>query len=135
MNVYEYIAHRNPSGSRQVISSYDIRPSNNTNELSRQLGFCVARGGQSALDKVAKIHPDYNLIEEQVKASIVPEKNSHSNSCGCGGCSAAFNNANGQEMKADVKSRLSGEKTSLTELMVVGSLGLIGLALVLKLMK
>lgn len=131
MNLYEYTASGNPSGARQVVSSYGIHPSHDPLELSRQLGFCVAKGRQEALDRVASVHPDYKLIEQKVKASIVPEKKEHSNACGCGGsCGSGFSNANGQEMKADVKSRI--EKPSVTEMWATGGLILLGLAIVLK---
>jgi hypothetical protein len=138
MNLFEYTAYKNPNGASRLLHSEGIRPADDKLGLSRQLGMYVSRGGQNALDKVTDIHPDFKLIEAKVKASIVPEKKEHSNACGCtsncSGNGSGFSSANGQDIKADVKSRLS-EKPTLTEVIVTGGIVLIGLALVLKLMK
>jgi len=126
ISIYEYTAFNDRYGASDIVRSYGVQPSNNPLELSQQLAFCVSKGGKEALDKVAKIHPDFNLIKSKVKESE-PEKPTHSNACGCN----SFSGVDGQNAKAEVKSRL----TDKTELLITGGIVLIGLAMVLKLMK
>ncbi len=140
MNIYEYTAVKNPRGASEIVASYRMRPARDPRGLSAQLAMCVARGGKDALNSVAKAHPDFDLIksniEEVTPTTVVVEekKESFSNACGCSSCSGQsnFSNANGQDLKSDVNSRL---KSTSTDTIVNFGFVLIGLVIVLKLIK
>lgn len=128
MNLYLYTSLNNRRGAESVIQSYGGTPAPNPHELAQQLAFCVRKDGQNALDKIANVHPDKELIESKFKSEVPLIKETHSNACGCG---SNFSGVDGQNAKAEVKSRL----TDKTELLITGGIVLIGLAMVLKLMK
>lgn len=139
MNIYQYTAFQNPQGASRVIGSYGLQPSRDPRQLGYQLAYVVAKGGEPALVEVAKIHPDFALIQENVepKAPLLEllEKKTEktpANTCGCHSNANGFFNANGATMKSEVSGRLN---PNLSEIIVTGGIALIGLALVLKLMK
>lgn len=126
MTLYDYVAYSNPAGANEVVRYYGWQPSRDPRVTAKQLAHCVAVKKDEALNMIAKVHPDFALIESQIEKP----RESFSNSCGCSSCNG-FSNANGQDMKSDVKGRL----TDKTELLITGGIVLIGLAMVLKLMK
>lgn len=124
MTLYDYVAYSNPSGANDVVRYYGLQPSRDPKVTAKNLAYCVSQRREEALNMIAKVHPDFALIESQIEKP----KETHSNACGC---SSGYNNANGQDMKSDVKSRFSDK----SELLITGGIVLIGLAMVLKLMK
>lgn len=126
MTLYDYVAYGNPKGASDVVRYHGLRPTGDPKITAKQLAVCVAGRGQEALEKVMENHPDVGYFSEKIK----PVEVSHSSACGCNS-ENGFSNANGQDMKSDVKSRL----TDKSELLITGGIILIGLAMVLKLMK
>jgi hypothetical protein len=135
MNIYQYTAINNPNGAREIVESYGIRA--DKKGLSQQLASVVARNGQDALNKVAMIHPDLGLFQQQIdmfKEKIKKEhedKSSNSNS--------NFWNMDGQMIKqeiSDLKNNVSNangnEKGGDHKLLIIGGILVIGLAIVFK---
>lgn len=136
MNLYDYVAWNDRAGASNVVHSYGLQPANHPKGLAQQLAHCVSRHKEPALEKIIAIHPDRSIIESTVKEANKETTPTHSNACGCASCNGyssynGYSYANGQDMKSDVKSRL----TDKTELLITGGIVLIGLAMVLKLMK
>lgn len=126
ITLFDYVANSNPVGANEVVRYYGWQPSRDPRVTAAQLAKCVEVKRDEALNMIAKVHPDFALIESQVEK----QKDNTSNACGCSSCNG-YSNANGQDMKSDVKGRL----TDKTELLITGGIILIGLAMVLKLMK
>ena len=127
MNMYFYIALKNPNGAKQVINSYGQRAIRNPKALAGQLAECVNRNGREALDRVAMIHPDRTLFVASHR-----EDNP---------MSEAFSRVDGQALKAEVDALRNGTNSeqkgankegSKLDTMVMAGVILIGLALVLK---
>jgi hypothetical protein len=129
MTLYEYIAVNNPRGASGLIASYGGRPEQHPVALSKQLAYSVYKGGQDALDKLAEIHPDRDLIAQSIQSSE-PEMKSHSNACGCSSCNG-YSNVDGQNSKSEVSNRINDK----SELLITGGIILIAIAMVLKLAK
>jgi hypothetical protein len=137
MNYYHYLALENPNGVASILSEYGIKPSRNVNQLSKQLTQCVNRHGEDCLYKTTLIHPDRELMLDAFKVEIEkekPKKEEVSNACGCSNFSNA--NANGQEIKKVVENigfsnAIGDAQNKKTELLIVGGVVLIALALIL----
>jgi hypothetical protein len=63
MNLYEYIAKTNPSGSKKVIQEFGYRVVDGR-RMGDNLRMLVAEQGEPALRAIAQLHPDKDLILE-----------------------------------------------------------------------
>lgn len=132
MNVFEYTAIRNPRGAAQMVQVYNLQPERNPRMLARQMAYCVERDGKYAKKLLAKIHPDKEIFEQQVAdvksemEKAITEKQTK--------LEEMFHNMNGQNLKAEIEGlkNTDGTKRDKSELLMIGGLMLIGLALVLK---
>lgn len=133
MNVYQYTALNNPQGSTDMVESYGIRAIRHPKHLAKQLALVVAKHRDSALGKLAEIHPDVPLFQKQiddfkVKIKSESEKNNSSFS----------NFIDGQTIKSDIASlqdKVSPTPEtgkSKTELLIIGGVIVIGLAIIFK---
>lgn len=133
MNVYQYTALNNPQGSTDMVESYGIRAIRHPKHLAKQLALVVAKHRDSALGKLAEIHPDVPLFQKQiddfkVKIKSESEKNNSSFS----------NFIDGQTIKSDIASLQDKVSTtpetgkSKTELLIIGGVIVIGLAIIFK---
>jgi LPXTG-motif cell wall-anchored protein len=133
MNVYQYTALNNPQGSTNMVESYGIRAIRHPKHLAKQLALVVAKHRDSALGKLAEIHPDVPLFQKQiddfkVKIKSESEKNNSSFS----------NFIDGQTIKSDIASLQDKVSTtpetgkSKTELLIIGGVIVIGLAIIFK---
>jgi len=133
MNVYQYTALNNPQGSTEMVESYGIRAIRHPKHLAKQLALVVAKHRDSALGKLAEIHPDVPLFQKQiddfkVKIKSESEKNNSSFS----------NFIDGQTIKSDIASLQDKVSTtpetgkSKTELLIIGGVIVIGLAIIFK---
>jgi septal ring factor EnvC (AmiA/AmiB activator) len=130
MNIYQYTAINNPNGAREVVESYGIRA--NKKLLPKQLAFVVAKNGEEALDKVAMIHPDLSLFQRQIDSFKDKVKKEHEEK-------SNFLNADGQQIKDEIKSlkdSVSSKKEdngkSKYELLIIGGIIVLGLAVILR---
>lgn len=131
MNVYYYTALMNPYGCKSFVEGYGLRAERNPQILAKQVAHCVSTGREDALDKFASIHPDIELFQggiDKIKAGYEKEKKDF--------MEKHFFNANGQSMKSDIDrirdSVSNREGSGSKDLLIVGGLMLVGLALVLK---
>lgn len=135
MNVYEYTASKNPKGASQLVQEYNLRPERHPRGLARQLSYCVERDRANALTKLASIHPDNGLfygIVQEVKTGyekqLVEQKSE---------LDKMFSNMNGQEIKSEIAQLKSDlpkqtDQSKKTEILMIGAVIIISLALILK---
>lgn len=130
MNVFQYTAINNTNGTREVISSYGVAPQDSV--LSKQLASVISRDRVNGLAKLRGIHPDLSLFQDELdtlKAKIKSELDEEKKS---------FLNADGQSLKNDVAELKIGvnspkeEGRSKQELMIIGGVIVIGLAIIFK---
>lgn len=132
MNIFDYVAYKNPQGASRVVGKYGLRPHNTRQGLAAQLANVTARYKDPVMNDIKDIHPDFNLFSSNEginsQYETLNEKWANAGGCGCGG---SFSNVDGQNLKAETGSRMQDK----SELLITGGLLLIGLALVLKLTK
>jgi|DEB0MinimDraft_10_1074344.scaffolds.fasta_scaffold20694_2 hypothetical protein len=145
MNLYQYVAYKNPEGAKRVINSYGEKAIRQPDILAKQLAEKVNKHGKEALYRITSVHPDLKLISDyhEVNAPKVEEKK-EDKPCTCG--KNDYSSADGAEAsevkkvvedikrKQEIDSVASAsqktEKSDRTELMIIGAVALIGLALV-----
>ena len=129
-------------GAKKVLDSFGMRATRKPEVLARQLADAVNRHGEQAMYRIASVHPDLELITEfneynakrEAKADSSKEKET-----------SLFSSAEGQAIKSaveDIKRRqefsnMVGNtpkevRSEKTELLIIGAIALVGLALVLK---
>jgi hypothetical protein len=132
MNRYEYVALTNPRGASKMVSMYNLTPDRNPRVLAKQMAYCVSRDPEQAKFIFAKIHPDRDVFEQEIntiKAALDNDRNK---------LTEMFSNMNGQAMKREVEQlkNFDGDSTASSnkrsELLIIGGIILISLALVLK---
>jgi hypothetical protein len=69
ITLYDYLAYNVPSDCNYVLSRYDYPESVNEEQLVENLKDFVRNYNYEALDALAEIHPDYDLISELVEIS------------------------------------------------------------------
>lgn len=133
---FNYMAMEAPLDSQAFVKRYGIEPSNDEMALAQQLQYIVEEGGEPALKQLALIHPDKELLF-QTNSFASPNNNfsnasgncgSYQNGCGCGG----YSSANGQSIKTELDRAINGTKRDNTELLIIGGVVLISLALIFK---
>lgn len=149
MTIYETVAYRNPEGAKRVVNSYGSKAIRNPHALAKQLNDIVNAHGEEAQWRIAAIHPDYKLITDLNKMGeeekATEEKGEEKTSCDCKEDKGNFFSAEGQAIKdavEDIKNnqdKVNGNNNNnnnsnsdKTELLIVGGIALIALALVLK---
>lgn len=130
MNVFEYTAKNNTNGTAKLIESYGVAPERKV--LSKQLAGVISRDRENGLARLRAIHPDLSLFQDELdtlKAKIKSEYEAKKQE---------FHNADGQSLKNDVanlKNGVSNKETegkSKQELMIIGGVIIIGLAIIFK---
>jgi len=144
MTIFEYVAEKNPEGAREVMNSFGQKAIRRPDLLAKQLAQAVNQHGKIALFKIAAVHPDLELITSynEYNAQSNPSEKKEDKPCNCSG-ESVFSSAEGQAIKKAVEdlSKVQGtnpvavtkdEKPEKTELMIIGAVAVICLALVLK---
>ena len=130
MNVFQYTAINNTNGTKGLIKSYGVAPQDSV--LSKQLAGVISRDKANGLARLRAIHPDLSLFQDELdtlKAKIKSELEAEKKS---------FFNADGQSLKNDVAELKRGgnsikeEGKSKQELMIIGGVIVIGLAIIFK---
>ncbi len=130
MNVFQYTAINNTHGTENLIRSYGVAPKYSV--LSKQLAGVISRDRANGLAKLRGIHPDLGLFQDELdtlKAKIKSELDAEKKE---------FLNADGQSLKNDVAELKRGvnspkeEGRSKQELMIIGGVIVIGLAIIFK---
>lgn len=129
ITLYDYTALKNPSGARQVVAEYNMRPAQHPRQLAKQLAMCVNRFGNDALDKIVDVHPDVPLFQrkfDSIKDQYKKEAMSN------------FMDYSGQSIKREVE-RINGNSDNSKEpsdkskdMLVMGGIIILGLALILR---
>jgi hypothetical protein len=135
MNVYQYTALNNPHGSTEMVESYGIKAIRHPKHLAKQLALVVAKHRDSALGKLAEIHPDVPLFQKQIDDFKVKIKSEHDNNN-----NSSFSNfIDGQTIKSDIASLKDKVSTPTTDngkneikLLMIGGIIVIGLAIIFK---
>lgn len=136
MTLYEYVAYKNPNGAKRVINSYGAKAIRRPDILARQLADVVNKNGKEALYRIASVHPDKELLTHLVEFNNKKKAEEETKSCSCE--EKSFLSADGQMIKDAVEDlKRSNEKSDSgksdkTELMIIGAVALIGIALVMK---
>ena len=140
MTIYEYVAYKNPIGAKTVLNSFGEKAVPRPDILARQLANAVNKHGKDALYRIASVHPDLQLVTEYNKQALKPKE--EDKPCGCEKKESLFSSAEGQEIKKAVETislkqdALSNSqkepKSDKTELMIIGAVVLVSLALVMK---
>lgn len=102
ITLYDYLASQNPKEAYQVMidSGLDISYPRSATQLANMLKRFVRKGGDEAIEALAKIHPDKDLIEAIAVKNIAEHNkdfgennvdkitfNADGGGCGCGsGC-------------------------------------------------
>ncbi len=69
ITLYEYLAYNVPSKCQDILDKYDIPTAQNEQELTENLKAYVRVYRDEALEELADIHPDKDLISHLTKAS------------------------------------------------------------------
>jgi len=69
ITLYDYLAYNVPSDCNYVLSRYDYPASENEEQLVTNLKDFVRNYNYDALDALAEIHPDFDLIVDVVDAA------------------------------------------------------------------
>jgi len=69
ITLYEYLAYNVPSKCQDILDKYDIPTAQNEQELTENLKAYVRVYRDEALEELADIHPDKDLISHLAKAS------------------------------------------------------------------
>jgi len=132
MNIYQYTALNNPRGTHELLISHGIRAHQNPKVMAKQLAQMVKSGREPALRRLADIHPDMGLFQEildgykeKYKKECLSQRNSE------------YANADGQALKSEMANlqgevRNSTDKDKSKELLIMGGVIVLGLALILK---
>lgn len=142
MTIFEYTALKNPEGAKRVVNSFGEKAIRNPQALARQLADKVNKHGEKALYRIASVHPDFKLVsdyvkvnqkdseEKEEKSSCSCQKENYSNADGNDEVKKAIEDVKRKQELDSVASNSSKEKSDKTELMIIGAVALIGLALV-----
>jgi flagellar hook-basal body complex protein FliE len=130
--------------AKKVLDSFGMKAVRKPDVLARQLADAVNRHGKQAMYRIAAVHPDLELITQFNEYNA--QKENKSDSCGCKDKDTSlFSSAEGQVIKSavedikrnqeasnQVNSNAKEGRSEKSELMIIGAIALVGLALVLK---
>ena len=141
MTIYEYVAEKNPIGAKTVLHSFGEKAVPRPDILARQLANAVNKYGKDALFRIASVHPDLDLVNQYNKVANPPSEED----CGCSKekeKESVFSSADGEQLikavediskKQESPNPTINEKSSdKTELMIIGVVAVIALALITK---
>lgn len=144
MNLFQYVAYKNPEGAKRVINSYGEKAIKQPDMLAKQLADKVNKHGKEALYRITSVHPDLKLISDYHEVNQPKKEEKEDKPCTCG--KSDYSNADGgeasevkkvvedikrkQELDSVATASQGKERSDKTELMIIGAVALIGLALV-----
>tara|TARA_R110000787_G_scaffold44415_9_gene109032 strand:- start:448 stop:885 length:438 start_codon:yes stop_codon:yes gene_type:complete len=142
MTIYHYIAYKNPNGAKNVLNSFGEKAIRKPEILAEQLANTVRKHGKEALFRIASVHPDLKLVSEYNKVATKNDEPKEK-PCSCDKeKESLFSSAEGQDIKKSVElltqkqnqidNSPKEQKSDSKELMIVGAVVVIALALVMK---
>jgi hypothetical protein len=124
ITIYRYIASSKPLDAHLLINKYGkYRRARNEKELESQLKHFVRNNGSNGLRELSRIHPDRELIEEDIKELTKPIQENNQ-----------YANADGQGITTPTLNISSSEKEDInySKMLIWGSFVLIGIAIIMK---
>lgn len=125
MNVYQYVATNNPSGASQVVSHYGMKP--DRKHLAKQLASAIGRDRENGLKFLSSIHPDLPLFQKHVDDIKDKWKNDFEKKE-----KEIFTNFLGSDKNKETKVEVKEESKSKQELMIIGGVVILALAIIFK---
>lgn len=113
ITLYDYLAYNVPSDCNYVLSRYDYPESQNEEELVLNLKDFVRNYNYEALDALAEIHPDYDLIADLAEMSTPYEGEKESEYLNAAGTIDRIGNLEQTMMNANISR--SEQPTNTTE--------------------
>lgn len=121
ITIYRYIASSKPLDAHLLINQYGkYERAKDEKELESQLKHFVRSNGSIALQELSRIHPDRELIEEDIKETtkpIIEDKQ--------------YSNADGQSPTLNI-TKSEKEDISYSKMLIWGSFVLLGIAIIMK---
>ena len=114
ITLYDYLAYNVPSDCNYVLSRYDYPESQNEEELIGNLKDFVRNYNYEALDALAEIHPDYDLIADLAEVATPYEGKKESEYLNAAGTIDRIGNLEQTMMNANM-SRTESEPKLTTE--------------------
>jgi len=96
ITLYEYLAYNVPSECQDILNRYDIPSAQNEQELTENLKAYVRVYRDEALEELAEIHPDKDLISQLAKASMPYKGKSESEYLNASGAMSRIESIEGQ---------------------------------------
>lgn len=137
VDIYEYIAQMRPQEAEAVCNKYGwtLQSMETPEDLANCLENLVAEEGEPAFLDLLAIHPDKDVIIEAYNGQdpAAPAAGG-SGGCGCAGCKGKSEGSAVDKAVSSASAAIhnSGSFFHQSNLMIIGGVVLIGLALVLK---
>ena len=128
ITIYRYIASSKPLDAHLLINKYGkYERAKDEKELESQLKHFVRSNGSIALQELSRIHPDRELIEEDIKETTKPiiENMRYSNE------NMRYSNADGESQTLNI-TKSEKEDISYSKMLIWGSFVLLGIAIIMK---
>jgi hypothetical protein len=123
ITIYSYIASTKPTDSHILINKYgNYTRAKNEKELQSQLKHFVRENGDIALKELAKIHPDRELILEEVKENKTQSINNNNRGIN------NYSNLDGEV----TGTRSFKEDVNFSKILIWGSFVLLSIAIIMK---
>lgn len=143
MSIYEYIAETNPDAAEALCNKYGwtLQNMQSAQDLANCLHNLVAEEGEPAIVDLAGIHPDKDLIIEVYTGqnAVIADgaaAGGKTHGCGCASCKGKSDASAVEKMISATQGNAQGSSANpflhQSNLMIIGGIVLIGLALVLK---
>lgn len=124
ITIYRYIASSKPLDAHLLINNYGkYRRARNEKELESQLKHFVRNNGSNGLRELSRIHPDRELIEEDIKELTKPIIKDNQ-----------YVNANGESTTMPTLNISNSEKEDIgySKMLIWGSFVLLGIAIIMR---
>ena len=121
ITIYRYIASSKPLDAYLLLNKYGKwKRAKDVKELETQLKKFVRDNGSIALQELSRIHPDRELIEQDIKETTKPSIENNQ-----------YSNANGQSSALNI-TKSEKEDISYSKMLIWGSFVLLGIAIIMK---
>lgn len=101
ITLYDYLAYNVPTQCQDILDRYDIPSAQDEAELTENLKAYVRVYGQEALEELADIHPDKDLISEAASLSTPYEGKSESEYLNASGAMNRIENIENKLLNGD----------------------------------
>lgn len=121
ITIYRYIASSKPLDAHLLLNKYGKwKRAKDVKELETQLKKFVRDNGSIALQELSRIHPDRELIEQDIKETTKPSIENNQ-----------YSNANGESSTLNI-TKSEKEDISYSKMLIWGSFVLLGIAIIMK---